>query len=753
MPILKEFQPRNFSLKSFRITLPSILTALIIIINLILISLPLTNILGFEFSIVNSLLLFLVGGLLVIWNNKKNDEVRKNILYQLISLKKYLILFSIIPLTIGTLSTLFFSICPIKEGFLFYFVITIPSLFFGLITAKFIIVLFRKFRFLFFVLTYLLILSVPIIEFYFNPQIYFYNPIFGFISGTIYDEDISLNNILISYRLFNIAFFIGLAFLSELMDKGKKFYKWKSLLIVLICLIIFYLLKPTLHFSSTFNSLTKKLGKSLKTKHSIIYYSKAIKNPKEIELIGLLHDYYYEAVMNELKLRNKSKIISFIFADENEKRFLFGSGKADVAKPWLNQIYLNYPTLRETLKHELTHLLAKEFGATPFKIASRLNLAITEGLAMAIENNFDNYPVHYMAKLAFNSGYKIQVKKLFSGINFFSQYSSVSYIYAGSFIRFLIDKYGVNKIKEFYKSANFENVYNIPFNQIEKEYYEYLDSLTLQLNKNKAQLYFGVKPIFKKFCPRLAAYETKEAWRYYKEKKFKDAEKLFIRIYKYSNSYESLLGLINCYIRLNKNSIAENLLSKEIIKFKQSSYYFNLELILSDIYIKNNKLEQAKKLYDSLLTQNPHIEFVNQVLIRKKILEMGADSLISFLNLEPKNKIKVLLNLNKSEIQYYTITQMLNLYDDTNELKSIIEFFSNKVEVDDYSSSYAVLKLSEAGLNIGEFELAKELVIKALRFNQDTFFHEVLIENLRLINWLNNFANDTRSHYKFENVQ
>lgn len=730
--------------------MPEITLIFLIIINIILITLPLTNILGYEFSLVNALILFFIGGLLIIWHNKKFNNVKTNFLNQLYSFKKYLLLFSIIPFIIGFISSLLFSVCPIKEGFYFYIIIPLPSLFFGIVVGRFIITLFNRFHYFVYVLTFLLILSVPIIEFYFNPQIYFYNPIFGFISGTIYDEDISISNILISYRLFNIAFFVGLAYLSELMNE-RKFDKWKSLLIVLISLMVFYMFKPTLHFSTSFDSLTKKLGKSLITEHTIIYFSKEIKNPKQIELIGLLHEYYYEKVLEELKLHNKPKLISFVFKDENQKRILFGSGKADVAKPWLNQIYLNYSTYKLTLKHEMVHSLASEFGSTPLKVAGNLNLAIIEGLAMAVENNFDNYPIDYMAKIAFESGFKFPIEKLFSGINFFSQYSSISYIYAGSFIRFLIERFGIDRVKEFYNSANFEKAFGITFNQIEKEYYDYLILLSAQLNRNKAQLYFGGKPIFKKYCPRLAASETKVAWKYYNKKKFYEAEKLFERIYGYSNSYESLLGSVYCKIKLNKIFLAELLLTKEIIKFKQSAYLYNLELILSDLFIRNNKLKEAAALYDSLLNQNSHIEFSNQVLIRKKILENGIDSLTTYLNLESKDKIKTLLELNKKEIQYFTIPYIINLCaDDIKKLKKIVEFFNDRIEVKDYLSSYAAMKLSLAAVDIGDFELAKAIAIKSLIFSNDNFFNEILKENLKLINWLNNFSDDARTHFRHQ---
>ncbi|MDH7605881.1 MAG: hypothetical protein QHH13_13340, partial [Melioribacter sp.] len=511
------------------------------------------------------------------------------------------------------------------------------------------------------------------------------------------------------------------------------------LFIVLVFTLLFILIKPALHYSTTYSSLIKNLGKSLTTEHSIIFYSSKIKDENQIKLLGIMHDYFYEQIKDELKLKSNRKIISFIFYDEEEKRKLFGSAKANVSKPWLNQIYVDFNSYTRALKHEMVHALASEFGATIFKINKNFNPSIIEGIAMAIENNFDDYPIHYAAKIAYDSGIKVQLKKLFSGINFFSNYSTISYVYAGSFVRYLIDNYGIENVKQFYKNSDFNASFKKNVDDLENEYFRFLSKLNIKKNLSKAQLYFGDKPIFKKICPRTAAEETKRAMNYYKKGNFNQSEKLFSKIYNYAGTYESLSGLVNSLVKQNKNIEAEELLAKEINKFKGSSYFYNLELTLSDIYLINNKVESAEKLLDSLITQNPHIEYVNHALIRKMIIKSEVEKLKIFLKMKYDDKINYLLDLNQKDIIYFTVPYILELSKtDYTKLKRVVNFFKDKLTVNDFFSCYAGFKLSNAALVIGDYKTAKEFAIKSLSYKADEFFYETLVNNLKIINWVNN---------------
>jgi hypothetical protein len=693
-------------------------------------------------------LFFVSSGISAI-NNSRLIEDSNNYLLEHLKKTKFFFLYSVImPLVSGITSTILLTECPINDGVLFYFIISVPSLFFGYITGMLIAAIFKRFNYLLFVIFTLFFLSLPIIEFYFNPQIYFYNIIFGYFPGTIYDEDLSVDNLLISYRLFHIAIFIGVLFIINFYKNGK-INRIKAVSLIIIVSALFFLLKPALNFSTDIRVIRNHLNKSVRTDHFEVLYPNSIEK-HSLELLALLHEFYYEQNAQKLESNTKIKITSLVFESEDQKRELFGAGRADVAKPWLKQIYLNYPSYTSTLKHEIVHILAGEFGTTPFLVSDNLNPAMIEGLAMAIEDNYDDMPVHYMAKLARSAGFKTSLKNLFGGFTFFSQYSSISYVYAGSFIKYLIDNYGTEKIKKLYRNLNFEQIFNKSLQELESEYNIFLNDIKIDFNKHTAQLYFGGQTIFKKHCARTAAHRTKKAWILYNQKNYSEAQKEFDLVYEYSGSYQSIIGLVNSKIKLKDYDSTEEIVSREINNFLRTPYLYTLELTMGDLLVRNNKTVEAKRWYDSLLVQSPTIDYRNEVLIRKALHDIDINTLKEYIEGDQRKRLNLLIKLNEKRIYYESIPVLLRYCKDNNELDSILNSLREKVIVDDETSSYAVMKLSQGAIKIGKYKIAQELAIKSLQIEEGGKYLHSLIENLRMINWLNNFADEIKINFVYE---
>src|ERR1035437_9291534 len=100
----------------------SVLT--LVLFNIILIKLPLTSVFGFEFSALNSILLIIISGLLIISFLKRKENFVKNIL-------KISPMLLLVPLMISLLNSLITTTCSLTDGFLFYIVITAPSIVIG----------------------------------------------------------------------------------------------------------------------------------------------------------------------------------------------------------------------------------------------------------------------------------------------------------------------------------------------------------------------------------------------------------------------------------------------------------------------------------------------------------------------------------------------------------------------------------------------------------------------------------------------
>ena len=182
----------------------SIYLLILILFNIFLLYLPLTNVFGYEFSVANSILLVFLSGFYTISLIKKIKlgKINRDLT------KKYfrviIIWFLLIPGFISITHSIFSFSCSFIDGVAFYAVITAPSVVVGIALGFISSYIGKRFQGIIFILILLLIISIPLLEFYLNPQIYFYNPIFGYFPGTIYDEGLSVSLKLLLYRLANL---------------------------------------------------------------------------------------------------------------------------------------------------------------------------------------------------------------------------------------------------------------------------------------------------------------------------------------------------------------------------------------------------------------------------------------------------------------------------------------------------------------------------------------------------------------------
>lgn len=713
----------------------------LILINLFLITLPLTNSLGYEFALANSLLFFLVGGLFVCSMQKETNY--GGIFTFILTEYKSLFAIILIPFFLGSLSSILNSGCPIKDGLAFYLALPIPAMLLGIISGFIVSSLSKHFnRFIFIGLSFILLAST-LLEFYFYPQVYFYNPIFGFFPGTIYDEDIAVNSTLVFHQLFNlVVFYLALLTISNSkVLRSNKFYKWAFTLIILATALF---TKPFWGFATTTNKLQSELQNKISTEHFNIYLGSDVKKTDR-EFIALLHEYNYEQVLQKFNLSNSPKIESYIFNDKEQKRKLFGAGNADVSKPWMNKIFLNYTNYKQTLKHEIAHTVAAKFGVTPFKVADKLNMAMIEGLAMWIENDYDGYPVSFAAKLAFNNGYRISLQNLFNSGKFFSNYSSLAYIYSGAFLEFISNKFEPDKVLKLYGSLDFEANFGSNLSEISVEFEELLLDSSFSDYSSKAQFYFAGQTLFKKFCPRMASNDMKEAAIEYNVKNYQLAAEKYSKIYNYSSSAGSLLANSFSLQKLGEYNKSVDLLKKEINKFEKSNYLFAIELQLADSYLLAGDSLSALKYYVLIEKQNPSENYLNRVKLIKLLWQLdGIDSVKSFLVANETDRMNKLFYLYEKSKDALIIPYIISYtYKVPLKVEKVIRDFQKCISSADEINADVCILTSQYLLAAKKYEDAKKLAVIAVERSKRKENEFSAVENLRMVNWFYNFASET----------
>jgi hypothetical protein len=336
-------------------------------------------------------------------------------------------------------------------------------------------------------------------------------------------------------------------------------------------------------------------------------------------------------------------------------------------------------------------------------------------------------------------------------LNFFTSYSSLAYIYSGAFLDFLYKEYGVTKVKKLYKNSDWTKIFGEDLQKLLTRFVHTLESDTLHYDSNQARLFFGGQTIFKKFCPRMASNDLRNAKDLIAAKKYNEAEKLYRNVYQYSNAASALSGIVISMNMQKEHSAAINLLQTEKNKFSNDQYYYNLEFQLADTHVQTGDVKSAMIQYDSIIYHSPGIIYTNEAKIRKMLLQdEGTDSLIMYLKLKSDRRLANLLKQNQKELKTYSLpyivnSALFNKYD----LSEWLEKHAKNFNVSDYESNYAAISISRYYLEKRDYRHAKIFAVKALDYKTDIYKSYTSVENLRLVNWFYSFAEETKSSFQY----
>lgn len=642
----------------------------------------------------------------------------------------------IIPFVIIFVYSIINFFCSFLDGILFYFFITAISGFIGISSGILSFTLSQRFRWSIFILINFLLFAIPLLEFYYNPQVYLYTPLIGYFPGVIYDEGISPDFKLIIYRIINFIFYLSL-FLISISFLLKTINRFKYFFGLTFCFsigIVFYVLSPMFGYSTDFNRISKELSGRIESENFIIYHHAEI-DSSQMKQILLLHEEAFYSLRKFLQVKPKQKIQSFIFENSKQKKRLFGAGNADVAKPWLYHSYTSLDTYENSIKHELAHIFSAEFGTTPFRVASFFNPALIEGIATASSPFYDNNYIHFLSATAFENNIKINIPSLFSNLSFLTQTSSLAYIVSGSFSLYLIEKYGIIKFKELYSTLNFNKIYNKNVNELNKEYSEFLKNYTMNESENIANYYFGRPSLISKVCPRYAAEKLKAGRELLNEKKYDKAEKIFTEIFLKTRSYSAFQGLIFIKEENKDFKSALKLIENNEKHFISTVFQYFISLKKGDLLNLSGNEKYALEIYNNLLENSPNIKFSTSVLTRIKLSENKL--LKEYLSSEPDHKLEIIKIINQSEYFYPSFPLIIELSEFNNisvdEFKKIFKFH---FEVNNQNDAYSFLLMSKYFFNKNDLPRSRRTSALAMRFKDEKNFSYLAKENYKVINWI-----------------
>lgn len=697
---------------------------IIFLSNLFLIQLPLVSTFGYEFAAINGFVFALISGFYTFSFLSKLET-------KISELVKNLFILFVIPLIVVITNSIINMFCSFWDGLIFYVLIVATSIIFGCSIAIVVDFLFNRYKKLIFLIIVFIVALIPILEIYFLPQVYFYSPLIGFFPGNIYDEGLSPDYKLLFHQLF-VILFSGLMILA-VRKYGSYFVNRKIILAFIILFITasFQFSSVLFGFTTTDSSLENSLSKEISSDQFILHFDKL--DEIESEYVKLCADYYYAEVEKVLKVKPSNKIHIYLFNNRKQKKELFGAGNADVAKPWQYSIYISADSWEHTLKHEIVHIFSAEFGTGPFKLAAGFNPALIEGIAEAIEGNVDNYSLFDFTSLAYNHNHKIDLSSLFTGLNFFKSNSSLSYTYSGAFIQFLIEKYGIDKVKDFYANGDFSSAFNSDLNLQQKQFENKLKDTSFG-NQAMADYYFGRLSILQKICPRFVSDRLNNAYNLLQKENLAEAKKIFVEINNKTLSYASIVGLSEVYLQENKNIEAITLIKKSVNKFANTPYYSNLIFRLGDLYALDYQNDSSAYWYNKIVFANPNFHFNYLIGVRLSLLE--ENNLKIYLTENDSIKLEILTDLNDSNYNYNSIPVIIDLLQSQKVNYDIsLSIFNKTFIVDNLESSYAAFKLSQYMLANLDFANGRKYAALSLRFAKGNPFFVVMKKNFEKANF------------------
>ncbi len=623
-----------------------IAAALYVLLAVACTQIPLVHTPGFEFAFVCAIAGSLIAGMLTVslvkgayrtastqGEDRRRDlrkQVRRAILLNLLLLG--------IPLAAIFINGLVVPLCDPLEGIAFFLLLPVVSVFFSVSLAVFCAVHYRFSKTVF--LTVMAVSAIHAAALgYFTPAIFSYNMFYGYFPGLSYDELLPLNATLVLFRALTLLAGAALLWLAALVvryahtgdtttQKGVHLLRAMvsrrhlpvTLTIVLLAAAV-AVFRCELGFESTASFVEKTLGNRHETEHFVIYYQS--ESEPDIRLLAAAHEFHLRSVLNTFALPGTERIRSYVYPSADSKRRLMGAGSTEITKPWNREVHITRQSVNGTLRHELVHIVAAPFGA-PVLHAS-LSTGLVEGLAMAVDGRWGYRTLHQYAAAMRAAGVAPDIRTLMTITGFASRSSSVSYVLAGSFCRFLIDTHGIGPLLSVYGSGTYEEAFRRPLPVLIASWQRFLDSIAVgESERASVDVLFRQPSIFGKVCPRLAAKNLREARRLVTDRRYEEAAGRYTAILRAAGGYDALAGVLLCRLRtgayLEAGSLYDSIVTKDPVPLR----YLPLALTAGDAAWGAGDTARARRLFDLVHRYDVAPSLTEAAAVRLWALELAG---------------------------------------------------------------------------------------------------------------------------------
>lgn len=533
--------------------------------------------------------------------------------------------------------------CNFGEGFLFFLILptlscstaTAAGVFFGLWIER------RWLAYITYIGFLLLSCAPVLINLIFHPPVFAYHAMLGYFPGPIYDFVVPITTTLLLARAETVIWAcLLLSLASNVCQINRETgllprLRWCNLLArvpiadfpkrAALCLLIvalggFQLYAGKLGTRLSRGHIEQELGGYRETANFEIFYARELAG--EIERIANDCEFQYSQLSTYFGTEISRKVRAYIYGSTEQKKRLIGAGDTSVEDPFGYGFHIHSYGQRHlagshpVLKHELAHVLTADWS--PWKFS--LNIGLHEGVAVAADWSEGRLTGHQWVKAMRELGVAPPLSSIMGiGLGFWGHSGARSYLLAGSFVRFLIDTYGIEKLINIFPTGNFAKGYGKSLKTLEAEWLEFLKSVPLK----DADLTYATnrlqrRGIFERVCAHEIAALQDSAWGAYSENDFATAVETFERMLSAEpeNSIHLRGLMFSEYQRGNYEQAAA--LAKRIGTDTDARYRAEAVQLLGDIHWLQGAYEDALSAYTESMSLAPR-ETIERSLIKRQI--------------------------------------------------------------------------------------------------------------------------------------
>jgi tetratricopeptide (TPR) repeat protein len=396
-----------------------------------------------------------------------------------------------LPLLLLTVTLLWRANCGYFLGLLLFGTFVLPSVALGVSLAYALDTSGNRLRFVWFVATGFVLATLPVVyDLGLHPQLYTYNHVWGGVLGPIYDEELAVRPGLFFFRGLTLWWAAALVFaarrarmrgIAEFREEGRR--HGLALLGVALMIAGTYAATPWLGINTPSWYVQQRLGGHLELDRFDIYYDPASISDGELRVIADEHRFRYSQLRGKLGAEVPHRIATYLYPDTRTKAALTGSRTTSVVPTWLRvpQMHILQSRFEGSFAHELAHVIAREFGMPVIRASPAIGLV--EGLAVAVEPP-DGLPslhaqvaegLRHREELGiYGDSLAAVVTRQLRPFGFWTARGAVSYTTMGSFVRYLLDNYGPEKVQAAYRTGRFASAFDEPLDDLARRWEAYI---------------------------------------------------------------------------------------------------------------------------------------------------------------------------------------------------------------------------------------------------------------------------------------